>query len=141
MANLQISPPDVFFVAMFFDPSGVGYVDNQIVNLPKKYTRCKKISTTLSSVWPINNIFLHFNPFIDSQTANTTIGRLLCLGGQPNVFPLEWGAGIAKLYTLKFDCGFPLQVYLSGDYQGDGAHRDMFIFYNEGVDIDIEMTP
>lgn len=126
------SQPDVYFVLLNFVSA---FVDNQSVQLPKKYTKCCKLSSNLTTNWPQNNVFLHFNKFTDTLlTGNNTQGRLLQLGGVPWVFPLEL-ATRGGLYVYRIGSGFPSTVYLSADYQGNGAYTDVIAFFGDDVDI------
>jgi len=144
MSNLQIEPPGIYFVTLPFSAAGgyptpgTGFIDNFPVNLPARYTRVCKLSTDDATGWPINNIFLHWQPFNDAiGSGNNATGRLIQLGGQPNVFPLELGAQSEQWRKYHFPCGIPATCFLSADWQGAGTHNDVIAFYNNDFDVDL----
>lgn len=127
----QIAIPDVFFFPLNFVAA---FLDNIPVTLPKRFTKCCKLNSSLGATWPQNNIFLHFQPFNDSGTGTAGQGRLKQLGCVPWVLPLEL-ATRNGLFLYRFESGFPTQLYLSADYQGNGPYTDIIAFFGDDVDI------
>ena len=129
-------PPNSFIAWMNFNPFGLGYVDNQQVNLPFPCTRVGIIGTgsNAASAGGTNNIYLTLQPVPDT-VGNTSIAngrRQSIMNGSltSGIFPLQDVRMNANL-NWKFPLGLPSTVYLSGDYQGDGQHLTGVMFSDD----------
>lgn len=125
-------PPRQQVVQLVYDPFALGYVQNQLVVLQKQWTKCFKIASGQSNNGPfLNNVFLHFSP-IDRNNAVFGNGAGLVVNAAITIdaYPLEI-TNIGIRYQWGFCKGLPSLVYLSADYQGDGAHTDLICFTDD----------
>lgn len=142
--NLPVYGPGIVYVPLVFDPaggypiSGTGFISNLPVKLNGLYRNVQILCTNQATTNPENNIFLHFAPFVDNLgSTNASTGRLIQLGAQVNVFPLEIGVSCRQYRKYRFACGIPQNVFLSGDFQGTGNNTKMVAFYNDDLDVTV----